>query len=287
MPSLSSCYFCGTALDAPIDTYPVVPEGLPIEADHTVSLCPTCQRKLHGVLEITFDAVTDADSIETALDEYEDLAAEETPAPASEGPSSETADSSAESTPDETAGPSESDDAGDDPVVEREPSTEIESHAEAGVEAGQADADSTDEPDDGATDADDDLDADATEVAGTGLEADEQSEPADDDDTTAGSDVSTTEAETETETDAGESATDDDPDADDEPEGRPAILSTPAAKKVIRLLQNRDFPVQRDEFEDVASNAYAIPRQDCVDVLDALVSEGYVAESRGQLVRDE
>jgi hypothetical protein len=68
---------------------------------------------------------------------------------------------------------------------------------------------------------------------------------------------------------------------------QPSILSTPAAQKVIKLLQNREFPVEREELEVVASNAYAIPQQDCEDVIEALVSEGYVGERSGKLVRPE
>src|SRR6056297_239745 len=114
MPSLSSCYFCGTALDAPIDSYPVVPEGLPIDAEHTVSLCPTCQRKLHGALEIAFDAATDADSIGTTLDRYDDLPEEET-ATAVDGDASalSSTESTFEAAPDDPDAATEADDESD------------------------------------------------------------------------------------------------------------------------------------------------------------------------------
>ncbi|PSP84738.1 hypothetical protein BRC83_04665 [Halobacteriales archaeon QS_1_68_17] len=64
-------------------------------------------------------------------------------------------------------------------------------------------------------------------------------------------------------------------------------LSTPAANKVVKLLQNREFPVDRGEIETVASSAYDLPARDCAAVLDALIDRGYVAERGGQLVRPD
>ncbi len=55
------------------------------------------------------------------------------------------------------------------------------------------------------------------------------------------------------------------------------------AKQVARLLQNRDFPVERATIEDLASGAYDIHRSDCREAIDALVREGYLTESDGVL----
>lgn len=53
MDRLSSCYFCGGALDASLAEYPVVPKRLrsPDAERRTVVLCQTCCRKLGTVVE--------------------------------------------------------------------------------------------------------------------------------------------------------------------------------------------------------------------------------------------
>jgi hypothetical protein len=56
---------------------------------------------------------------------------------------------------------------------------------------------------------------------------------------------------------------------------------------VIRLLQNREFPVEREEFQLVASNAYDIPHRECIDVVDALIDQDFLDERNGQLHRPE
>lgn len=56
-----------------------------------------------------------------------------------------------------------------------------------------------------------------------------------------------------------------------------------SAKQVARLLQNRDFPVERATIEDLATGAYDIRRRECREAIDALVREGYLTESDGVL----
>jgi hypothetical protein len=56
MDDLQSCYFCGTALDAPVRKYPAVPPDVG-ETDRTVSLCPTCRRKYRAVVDAVLAAV--------------------------------------------------------------------------------------------------------------------------------------------------------------------------------------------------------------------------------------
>lgn len=209
MATLSSCYFCGTALDAPVESGPVVPESVPVETDQTVSLCPTCRRKLTGILEGAFEAVE--------VDE--------------------TASESATTPPDEWITPDTDEESDDDREAEAD---------------------------------DDDTDSDDTEPA-------EESETAPADD-----------APDEPTDDAGGDGGDGGPGDGGEGGGeRPAVLSTPAAKQVIRLLQNREFPLERTEFEIVAANAYDIPQQDCADVIDALIEEDYIGEDGETLTREE
>ncbi|MEF8851998.1 MAG: hypothetical protein V5A44_03920 [Haloarculaceae archaeon] len=62
MEQFSSCYFCGDAVDASLDEYPVVPASVDPDAGErrTIVLCMNCKRKLDPVVEAVVDAVGDA-----------------------------------------------------------------------------------------------------------------------------------------------------------------------------------------------------------------------------------
>jgi len=234
MSELSSCYFCGTALDAPVKRYPLTPSSVDADTGRTVALCPTCRRKLGKVIEIVTEeidgSVGDADP--NADGEPAGTAATDTD-PAADADLEPTVDDATdESTTPDAADGSTGDESADDVIV-----------------AGPSD--------DGATD-----ESGTTGDGATG-------------------DGATDEPET-----TGDGATDA-PDEDGRSDGAgdaSAVLSTPAAQKIIKLLQNREFPVDREEFEIVASNAYDIPMDECTDVVDTLVAEGYVGERDGHLV---
>lgn len=66
-----------------------------------------------------------------------------------------------------------------------------------------------------------------------------------------------------------------------------AEVSALEHNKVVRLLENREFPVDRDEFVAVAANAYQVDHADCDRVIDAAIEEGLIAEEDGRLVRPE
>lgn len=57
--------------------------------------------------------------------------------------------------------------------------------------------------------------------------------------------------------------------------------------KVMRMLKNRDFPVDRDEFVAVAANAYQVSYTDCDRVIDAAIDQGLLDEEDGRLVRPD
>jgi ribosome-binding protein aMBF1 (putative translation factor) len=57
--------------------------------------------------------------------------------------------------------------------------------------------------------------------------------------------------------------------------------------KVMRMLKNRDFPVDRDEFVAVAANAYQVSYTDCDRVIDAAIDQGLLEEADGRLVRPD
>ncbi|MFD1646440.1 hypothetical protein [Haloarchaeobius litoreus] len=54
--------------------------------------------------------------------------------------------------------------------------------------------------------------------------------------------------------------------------------------KVVRLLQNRDFPIERGEIEDVAVGAYDVDVEECRAVIDAAIDKGLVAQEGSQLI---
>ena len=57
--------------------------------------------------------------------------------------------------------------------------------------------------------------------------------------------------------------------------------------KVMRLLQNREFPVDRDEIVTVTANAYQVSRATCERVIDAAIDRDLLDEREGQLYRAE
>ena len=276
MSDLTSCYFCGTALDAPVERYPLTPPSIDAATGRSVALCPTCRRKLVKVLEIVgeeFDAVVDEDGARADHDEAADAADATATTPstadgddASEDtttsagapdPESATQATAAETTVDDTAAadsPEEADTGADDAATAGADPDEDEAAADSPAEDSTGD----DPP------AERSKSTDVDPVAAT--------------DPTAGGARGSSTTETGTETAAA---------ADAGNGGKPELLSTPAAQKVIKLLQNRAFPLEREEFEIVASNAYDIPMGDCEEVIDTLVAEGYVAEDGPMLTRPE
>lgn len=135
MDRLESCYFCGTG-DGSLDEYPVVPDSLSPSPDEqaTVTLCPSCRRKLASVVKRIADVAAGAPDIER------EPAAGDAAAPAGASPEPAEPIDRIESSPDEAAPPDE----GDTPVEADE------------IDAGDDDAGAG-----GATDADDEAGADA------------------------------------------------------------------------------------------------------------------------------
>jgi len=58
-------------------------------------------------------------------------------------------------------------------------------------------------------------------------------------------------------------------------------------RRVLRLLENRDLPVERREIETVASNAYDIPESTCAAILDAAAERGHVGIEGDRIVAAE
>ncbi|SDK05801.1 hypothetical protein SAMN05216226_11613 [Halovenus aranensis] len=57
--------------------------------------------------------------------------------------------------------------------------------------------------------------------------------------------------------------------------------------RVMRMLQNRNFPVDRTEIEVVAANAYDLAESECAQVIDLAVDRGLLEERDGELYRPD
>lgn len=250
MDRLSSCYFCGDAVDAAIEEYPLVrSEQYPdVETGQRIVLCPSCRRKLTTVVERVLEAALDSDSQAAAegmpeLDEDDplidlDREAEDamTMTDVQQLSGSDDAAATGPTTSDDNGGSEEEGDTDDQPA--------------SGASTGWVEKTSGDEAGADETEADDDT----TEQAGT--ESDDDSAEQDDD--ASGSDV-----------------TGGDDDAYERAE----------YNKVVRLLQNREFPVDIEEITVVARSAYDIDRETTHEILEALIDRGVVEDRGDSLVR--
>ncbi|MFB6073648.1 MAG: hypothetical protein ABEJ89_01395 [Haloarculaceae archaeon] len=236
MEQLSSCYFCGAALDASLSEYPVIPKELHPDPDEqrTVVLCQSCRHKLGTVVETVVGAIEEgAEGVETGRG---------TSHHANEGGAA--------------SGERVSTDSADESTDEAVTTAEATTASEAGKDA------------DGGNAA---ADADGPENGVAGSEVGE-------DVATSGSSEAGSDDE---ETTDGETA-----DADGDA-GSGQTLTALEYNKVMRLLQNREFPVDRAEIREVAVNAYGISRSEFDAIIDAAIERGLIAERDGQFVSAE
>ncbi|WEL27180.1 hypothetical protein [Haloferax volcanii] len=90
------------------------------------------------------------------------------------------------------------------------------------------------------------------------------------------------EAKTEAENEPSASAADEQPRPDGE-SGRGE--EPPKFRKVIRILQNREFPVERAEVEALASGAYDLDDDEVADIFDYAIERGLLVDDSGTLRR--
>jgi len=75
-------------------------------------------------------------------------------------------------------------------------------------------------------------------------------------------------------------------DAVDDAEAPPSSASPPRAyNKVIRLLRNREFPMQRRAVEELAAGAYDLESDEAEAIVEYAIEDGEFAENRGELRR--
>ena len=249
MDQLSSCYFCGGALDASLSEYPIIPKSLGPEAEKqgTVVLCSTCREKLANIVEPAVKAAkADArDTAERAVDTG-------TTEPPSLLDDSETPADGAQATTDSVVEPADDgsllgDDGG---------STDGQPKPERSAATAESDAPATPEAET-ATDPLDERAAEPTEGSDTGA------------------------AGAETRDDDSEQSDDSDDSADG------PSLTKLEYNKVMRLLQNREMPVDRAEIREVAVNAYDIDGEQFDAIIDAAADRDLIGQESGQLVESD
>lgn len=231
MDRLSSCYFCGDAVDAALEEYPLVhSDRYPdLDTDERIVLCPSCRRKLTTVIErVLASAFEDEDG--PAIPEEEDplLDVEEEPMTAT-----------AVSTPaDHTEEPSDDD---------------VDFQFDAAGAPAETDGESASAADDGPVDVMGPTDDDAPADAGTAEDASDESSS-------------------------------DGTEGDKEPAAT-YTFEKREFNKVVKLLQNREFPVDIDELVVIAQSAYEIGEPTTHEIIDALVERGVVVDDGDQLSR--
>lgn len=297
MADLRTCYFCGTGPGGSLDSYGVVPSALDPSPDEqrSVVLCPDCRNKLTALLRPVVDAAETAPAagagssgLSPADDEVTGLA-DSTP--------------EADETPQSSGGPS----AGEPSPGKQSPGKQSPGSGSASTE-GSADEPagserSPGEPADAGEPANTGEPPNAGEAADAGEPTDESEGPGPSPGDSAGSDPPATgesgepadrsitfdDSDDSAESDSGLAASGGSDEAPSKPTDPSAEAmmgdDTEAYRKVIRLLQNRDFPVRRDEIEELATSAYELGPRECSDAIDAIIQKGLLVEEEGTLRR--
>lgn len=244
MDRLSSCYFCGDAVDAALEEYPLVdPRRHPdVETDQRIVLCPSCRRKLTNVIERVLESALNGDEPDVEADGIADLGDEEE-------------------------------------LVDLDGSLDQADNGE------EMTATSVETVDDSASEH-----AYSSSTAAGDLSGDDETAATDDtstadDERTTAEEPSATEAGTSTEADDDTGATGDQQETAQQTRPEQSAYSRAEHNKVVKLLQNREFPVEIEEITVVARSAYGIDRDTTHAILDALIERGVVEDQGDRLVR--
>ncbi len=327
MDRLSSCYFCGTALDEPLQDYPLV-AGDTGEHGALVTLCPGCHHKLETVLDVVVGEGEDLPALEDAnraVLEGESPAALTEPDDGGSG-AEPIALGDGEQSGGEQSGGEQGGGAGDGGASDAERVSDVDGASGASSVDGDRDTPSTaateGERDDPVEPDVEPLEVDrigsetATEAAAGEESSAETAGTPHDADPEIGTDTDSTETDAERPTAAADSGNADGTEATtgggrdtaaDSTEADAATASDTTDErggtdpdrevtktvsaleynKVMRLLQNREFPVDRAEIEAVAASAYELSESECAAVIDMAVDRGLVVERDEQLVQPD
>ena len=283
MEQLSSCYFCGAALDAQIEPYRVVPGSLePAEDEQrAVSLCPACRQKLAQIVD-TVVAATDAPAATDAIDDVPELDPEgglldDEPIDPAAGDAGATGED--ERSRDAANGPSgegtpEHADRSGDRQASGNRTNERTRSSHSGQGTGDGSRSGGRRQRDGAGgQSGDPLDSDQRGASGT-----ENRQSGRD----GGGDATYSGGTRAGERDGNRTQQRHDGDGSSEDDG--PSLTALEYNKVMRLLQNREFPVERAEIHEVATSAYDITDREFDAIIDAAIERGLIGEENGQLV---
>ncbi|WP_135362943.1 hypothetical protein [Halosimplex halophilum] len=318
MDRLSSCYFCGAAPDATLEEHPVVPESLDptAETQTTVVLCRTCARKLDAVLDSVVGAVEDGgvtadtgsggdaanadtasgeggpeDDLESTLGDDEEIL---TPLGDDESTAEEAAEASEMEFGDDREGDEADADTGSDDGGGSSKARKYTRSRGAGFRKEDDDTAESGSLTGGAFDDGDDA-SPGRSTASDGESRDPLAGGSTDESAESGSGTSGPES------GAGGSSPDDesggqssggqssggssggDTSGSDGDGDHRVSMTRLENTKVMRLLENREFPVDKEEFVVVAANAYQVSRSDCEKVIDLAVEHGLLREEDGQL----
>lgn len=279
MERLSTCYFCGAGPQETLRDRPVVPEAVLADrsAQRTIALCPDCRSKFDRLHEMIAEAADEghqrrldapaADSV-SLLDDDPLEAIESTL-------------SLSDSTTSVTPGTARDSGAAEDSGASIDPSSTDSPDGEATTDAPSAPADeesastSTAPPESTTDDASDGpTDDRSSSPAASGADAGGSTGERDGSDSTAAG-----ERTDEATPDGGDSAADEDPTA-----GKP--YDRTQYSRVVKLLQNREFPVELDAVYELARGAYDIDEETTTEIIGALIDRGVIEERGGTLFRD-
>ncbi|WP_135304440.1 hypothetical protein [Haloarcula amylovorans] len=264
MDRLSSCYFCGGVLDASLAEYPVVPKRLrsPDAEQQTVVLCQTCRRKLGTILEEVVAATEGQPGAASTTD------ARDTHDASGDRDTQSAADADPMATDEATeVGDTE---RGDVLLEDATGATGVET-AEDGSLLG---------PGSEATDStDSERRHPIAESRAAEGEAADSAEP-----TAAETPPATGDSPSGANAQTGDDA---ERAGSDEGDNDGASLTRLEYNKVMRLVQNRQLPVEKAEIREVAVNAYDIEPGEFDAIIDAAVERGLIGEADGQFVSAE
>ncbi|AWB26953.1 hypothetical protein [Halococcoides cellulosivorans] len=280
MERLSTCYFCGAGPQETLVDRPVVPEAVLTDssAQRTIALCPDCRAKFDRLQETIADAAGDGhqarlDTASDSLSILDDDPLDDVDATLSR---SADADSSGDAVEDLDAaadvGVAVDDAAGASDRAPADPTTDAADAADGpafGEEPASPSADAAsaaDEPITASTDGPDDAPADPTDESSSddgGLA-----------ESTAAGDRSD-----EASADGGDpTGAVDDPTA-----GKP--FDRQEYSRVVKLLQNREFPIELDTLYELARGAYDIDEDTTTEIVGSLIDRGVIEERGGKLFR--
>ena len=280
MADLTSCYFCGT-IDGPLTAQSVVPEDLDPDPDaqRTVDVCTSCGEKLTTLKGIVVraaagDAADRPTDAETGGDGTPGVGAAD-PADGGTVDGEAVQDDAVDDLPDdEPSDESADDDTADDLETGRDERPDRPGDDHEPVQWPPIDDGSEgDEPANAAGDGE--APGDAKDSAGGPSEtAGDGSDGADGSETVYGGGYR-----------AGDRTREDGSVESDDGGGTGELPD--GTRQVVRLLQNREFPVVRTDIETVAENAYGLEPGQAHRAVDALVENGALVEEAGSLHRPQ